>query len=66
MVDIIANKPKTNQVPYQERPEDKRNRKIMEHYNSGHYTVTSISRIFKISRTRVYEIIKRMKGGEKE
>jgi hypothetical protein len=54
----ISRNDKVFQVPYQKRPELKRNLKVFQMYTTGSYSYNTLGRIFKISPQRVRQIYK--------
>jgi DNA-binding transcriptional regulator LsrR (DeoR family) len=45
--------------PWDMKPDTEKIEKVMRMYYSGNYTVTSIARMFKISKQRVSQLIKK-------
>jgi len=49
------------EVPFQKREERERNERVISLYKTGSYSYTSLARIFKITKQRIYQIIKKDK-----
>jgi DNA-binding CsgD family transcriptional regulator len=54
----ITQQPKQSNPPHQETPETARNLRLIRLYKTGNYTKSALSRMFKLSRERVGQLIK--------
>ncbi len=53
-------------VSPQSTPEEKRNAKIVSMYKTGSYKIASLGRIFKLTRQRIHQIVKKAEEQETE